>query len=249
MEEQAKVFFENYCKDYEIKKELDLMDTFSHKYYHTYRVVAMMKKLICALDLTLREKELAVVVAFFHDLGRFVQLEKCHVYDDSKSNFDHGLESVKILKECQWCKEQDLTDFETKAIFFAIENHNKFQLRNTTDALSLLLGQLLRDADKLVIMWEEVQKLTINPSGLSDLVEKQFLKQQLIDWDTIQTDIDSLVYYLAFLFDLNFNVSFNILKSEEIPNPYYHLLSLYGSNEICEKIRWCVEHFLKEKSV
>lgn len=82
----AKDFFEKFTKKYNIQNEPTEVETFAYKYYHTYRVVKKMEEILAKLNLTEREEEIAKTLAIFHDLGRFVQLEKTKHYDILKQN-------------------------------------------------------------------------------------------------------------------------------------------------------------------
>ena len=103
----AKKFFEEFVSKYNIK-EGNVTNTYYYKYRHTYDVVNMMEKI--TYNLNEEEKDILKTIAIFHDLGRFVQLEKYKAYDDIKSNFDHALESVKVLEENNFFKNNNIKE-------------------------------------------------------------------------------------------------------------------------------------------
>lgn len=247
MEEQAKDFFEEYCRNFEIKQELDLMGTYSHKYFHTYRVVDKMKEITSRLKLTEKERDLAIITAYFHDLGRFEQLRLSGVYDDSKSHFDHAKESVSVLKKSGYFTKFPIDKCDEEAVYFAILNHNKLKITECDDSLSLLLAKLIRDADKLVIMWESPQHLKCLTNHVSNEIEVQFSHQQLIDWNTVKNESEQLIYYLAFLFDLNFHVSRIILEKEQICSLYYQKLKDFVSFKTIQFLNDTINQFLNSE--
>lgn len=247
MFEKARIFFEEYCKNFEIKKELDLTDSFSHKYYHTYRVVAKMNELLKHLDIDEEIKELARVTALFHDLGRFAQLKKCKVYDDLQSHFNHAEESIRILKAEKWFENNNISAEQSKAIIFAIENHNCLDIKETKNELSLLLAKLIRDADKLAIMWEHPRKSKIQKVAISTNVLEQFKLHRLIDARIVKNKADELASTLAFTFDLNFKESYEILQKEQLTVPFYNQIEKMDSQKTIKILKEEIEHYLKEK--
>lgn len=253
MIENAIVFFENFCKNYEIKKEDDMKSTYSHKYYHTYRVQKWMKSLTKKLKITQREKDLAIITAIFHDLGRFIQLEKYNQYNDHMTKFDHGKESVRILKENNWFSKNKIKKEEEVAICFAIYNHNKIKIEKNSSKLSLLLAKLIRDADKLAIIEEcyHFDSFTqIKEYGkISSMIKKQFQNHQLLNIKDVKTLEDEICYYLAYIFDFNFLETMALLKKNHLLDSYFEILEQKGSKRIKEKIKKEINLFLNHQFI
>ena len=252
MEQNAISFFEEFCKFFKIKKEFDMKMTYSHKYYHTYRVLKWMKNIIKKLNLSDNEKELAKTVAIFHDLGRFTQLTRYSKYNDIKTRFDHGKESIDILKQNNWFTQNNIKLKEEKAICFAIYNHNKLKIEKTEDHLSLLLAKLIRDADKLAIIEEcyQFDSFGENKSygNLSPCIKRQFIKHHLLNAKDINTKEDEICYYIAYIFDLNFKVSLKLIKEKYLLEPYFTLLGQTSSKQIEIKVRNEINLFLNHQN-
>lgn len=248
MEQSAISFFENFCKDYEIKKELDMKSTYSYRYFHTYRVLKWMNVIINKLELTPKEKEFAKVVAIFHDLGRFSQLTKYQNYNDIKTKFDHGKESVSLLKENQWFSKNKITLEEEKALSYAIYNHNKLEMEPTKDIFASLLAKLIRDADKLAVIEESYQFDSFGKEktygNLSPNIKKQFMKHHLLNAKDVITFPDEICYYIAYIFDLNFKESFQLIKENHLLEPYLKILEQTCEKQIKRKIDEEIHLFL-----
>lgn len=206
----AKKFFEEFVSKYNIK-EGNITNTYYYKYRHTYDVVNMMEKI--TYNLSEEEKDILKTIAIFHDLGRFVQLEKYKAYDDVKSHFDHALESVKVLEENKFFENNNIDEYLQKKMCEAIYYHNKLSITGCSkDALEY--AKYIRDADKLGVLYRvgDYDKL----DEISSSVLNTFKKEKLINYSILKTRSDGLLAELAFIFDFNFDISKTILVKEGI---------------------------------
>ena len=84
--------------------------------------------------------------ALLHDTGRYEQLRVYHTFRDSDS-VDHAVFSHDIVKEKGW-----LDGWEDKdAILAAVLYHNRREIPEGLDPLTLACSRTVRDADKLDI--------------------------------------------------------------------------------------------------
>ena len=115
------------------------------KIVHTQEVTKVMERLTQALHLPEKMRRLAYICAVYHDIGRFEQLKRYDTFWDHQS-IDHAQLSCEILKEEHLLEE--LSERERQMILTAIGNHNKLAIEPGLDEETMLLCQLIRDADK-----------------------------------------------------------------------------------------------------
>ena len=80
--------------------------------------------------------------------------------------------------------------------------------------------KIIRDADKLDIFYECIEKFwcdekEVEDSYISEEVLNNYRNNSLIDNKTLKTPLDKLIVVLAFIFDINFEYSFEILEREK----------------------------------
>ena len=108
----------------------------------------------CPAGLPLNEEDIhiASLAGLLHDIGRFNQIVRYHNYSDGDI-FDHATEGVKILFDDGLINKFDFTDKEKEIIRFSILNHNKFLMDECLDEDILKHAKLIRDVDKLDIVY------------------------------------------------------------------------------------------------
>lgn len=218
MYQKALDFFESFVHQYPIDEKDTSLESYYFKYRHTFDVVKRMKELVVENN----DKDLYLTVALFHDLGRFVQLEKYKYYNDIKTKFDHAKESVFILEKYDWFIKNNIPKETQEIIEFAIINHNKI-IVEPCEGLKKELTETLRDADKIGVL----DRLYNNPKDigkLSDDVFEAFQKEKLIPYALIKTGIDGILAEVAFVFDLKNKKSFRIIREEQLLNSRLKLL-------------------------
>ncbi|AKB37672.1 metal-dependent phosphohydrolase [Methanosarcina siciliae C2J] len=195
------------------------------KIEHTRRVCENI--LLIAKSEKISEKEciLAETIALFHDLGRFEQFTKYNTFNDSESE-NHAILGVKILN-----KEGILTRLpgnEIRLILKAVEYHNLMEIPGNV-ALSDKLHffcRLIRDADKIDILrlasegYAEEEKCR-NPAlelylpdtkGYSEPMVSEILNNRMARIEDMKNRNDIKLLRLSWIFDLNFPVTFTLLK-------------------------------------
>lgn len=93
-------------------------------------------------------REVALSAALLHDTGRYEQLKRFNTFKDSES-IDHAVFSHDIVKEKGWLETAGSS--RADAILAAILYHNRRELPDGLDDLSLAASHTVRDADKLDI--------------------------------------------------------------------------------------------------
>ena len=93
-------------------------------------------------------RETAVAAALLHDTGRYEQLLRYNTFRDADS-VDHAVLSHDIVKEKGWLREAGVAN--PGAALAAVLYHNRRELPDGLDAVTLAASQTVRDADKLDI--------------------------------------------------------------------------------------------------
>ena len=211
----AKEALENYLDGYEREN-----DKVKLKIIHTYGVVECSRKIAEGLKLSEEDCKLAHIIGLLHDIGRFEQL-KC--YDSFEpETMNHAAYGVKILFEEGMIRRFVKEDKWDGIIKMAIARHSDYSLQGITDERELLHAQIIRDADKLdncrvklenpIETMLGVQEEAVGMSEISREVMQQFENQTSVLLETRRTKMDYWLSYLAYFFDINFKVTYEIIN-------------------------------------
>ena len=209
------VFFE-YIKNYD-----ETESNISVKKYHSLRV--MENALAIAKDLKLSQEdiELAGLIGLLHDTARFEQWKRFNNFSDKKTGFDHGDEGAKILSENDFLRAYISSSEYDGLIIKAVRNHNKFKIEDGLNERELLHSKIIRDADKLDIFMESIEKMYLTPESekaisiVSDSYYSQFMNEIQIKRVPDQTPLDMIISYVAFIYDINFDYSIREIVKEK----------------------------------
>jgi HD domain len=190
---------------------------------HTEQVCRNMIFLGNALGLSDQDMLLAEIMGLFHDIGRFKQYAVYGTFKDTESE-NHallGLRELAMHNVLDGCTQK-----EKKWITKAIACHNALEIPARENGKTLLFIRLLRDADKLDIWrvfieyYKERDKQpnpvveiglpddsAISPQVAAALHENRFVRLQ-----DLRTSGDFKLLLVSWVFDLNFNHSFKIVK-------------------------------------
>lgn len=231
----------------------DYIDTFDwdnenirRKYFHTIEVANNCYEIANLMGLTDDDKDLAKLIGYLHDIGRFIQITKKNTFNDRK--LDHAAEGVKILFEEGMIRKFIDDDKYDETIKKAVYNHNKFEIVDSLDDRELLFANIIRDADKIDIL-----RINANESKYSfeytpsKKTLESFEKRELVKLIDIKNESDSALCVLAFIFDFNYKESLQILKEKG----YYldFINSLKVSNENVEMFNKIKKQALRELEV
>lgn len=222
---KAKVEFKKFIAKYNNKDDLG----FNLKVAHTYHVAKNAKKLAQELNLKQEEIELAELIGLLHDIGRFEELKILNKFDSL--NFNHADYGIKMLFEDGLIRKFIRDSKYDKIIKLAIYNHNKLKIQENLDERTLLHCKIIRDSDKLdnfrVKKEEKIESIfpkmvnckeEIENSIISENVYNSIKKLECVNLIDRKTPIDYWVCILAFIFDLNFSISYKIVKEKDYIN-------------------------------
>ena len=249
-----KEWFESYTDQFLYQDEIKDYP-FIVKKKHTKRVCAMIDAICDDLDFSkhVRVRELAQIIALFHDLGRFEQYARYHTFKDSES-VNHGIQSIKDLMRNQVLDNIPLRD--RRIIFNAIRYHSVANIPLDKNAETLFYIRLIRDADKLDI-WRifidyyharDIHQSQVIELGVSDRPEcsekilDALMNGRIALISELKTLNDFKLIQLGWIYDLNFRFSFEHVKNENIIEQFADMLPK------TEKIQTIVNNLLKYRN-
>lgn len=213
-----------------LKKYIDQNQPgFELKIVHTYHVLDNAKVIATKLGLNEEDIKLAELIALLHDIGRFEEITFLKQFDSVK--FDHASYGVKMLFDDHLIRDFVEEDSYDEIIKKAISNHSRLSIEEGLDDRTLLHSKIIRDADKLdnfrVKKEEQIQaifpgrvkdKSDMETSFISDKVYEAIRNRKCVDIHDRTTVLDYWVCVLAFVFDLNFRESYQIVKDNNYIN-------------------------------
>ena len=227
---EAKNLFNSYYGKFDISQS-----GIYRKYDHTMRVVDYAEEIAKSLDLSEEDIDLARQCALFHDIARFKQWDEYKTFEDAQS-FDHGDEGYNILKEL------GVTD---EIILLSTKYHNKYAVPDDVDYRTKIFCNITRDADKLDILMEQKKvcediEYKVAKTAVEDIKNhRQVHNLKYSDY----TDATVLLRCVAFIFDLNYKKSFEIIKETDVVNKKFDLiLERFNEDEMKELKRICNEY-------
>lgn len=253
---KAKIALKNFLEQYDDKEHV----SFKLKVVHTYHVAESARRIAEKLKLNQEEIELAELIGLLHDIGRFEELKITNELNNTR--FNHGMHGSKMLFEQGLIKNFIEDRQYDEIIKRAIENHSKLEIEKGLDKRILLHSKIIRDADKLdnyrVKKEESIKaifptrvnkKEDIEESLLSDKVYDAILNKKCVDIHDRVTPLDFWVCILAFTFDLNFYVTYKIVKENDYINALIDRFD-YKDKETKEKMentREIINKFIEGK--
>lgn len=239
--------FIKYTEKYDLNNE-----NIERKQKHSIRVMKISKEIAEGLNLTQEEVDIATLIGLLHDIARFEQYTKYHTFKDSES-VDHGELGVEILNRD--IRKYIETDQYDEIIKLAVKNHNKYKIQEDLNLKQKLFAQIIRDADKIDIFYESVElfwkgrESLVEESTISIEVFKQFLDNTQVKAENKKTPIDDVITIMAFIFDINFKVSFQILKEQDYVNKTLNRYNMHDSEtkQKLEEIRKIANLYIEQK--
>jgi hypothetical protein len=216
----VETYFKSY---YGLDEEVDANIKLKEK--HTFLVVEYGKAIA---EKHLKDQELSLMAmtsCLLHDIGRFSQFKQYRTFRDQDS-FDHSLLGLDIIFKNNLLK--DFTNREQVVIQKAVYCHNKVEIGEGLTNEEKTICNLVRDADKLDIFrvitecYEEPYKhknvfigkgLSEKPGYTQEILE-QFLNRKIIGYSQVVTKDDLKLLQLAWIFDLNFSTSYEIVREK-----------------------------------
>ncbi len=199
------------------------VDAIRFKKEHSLRVRMQAMEIAKQEGFTREECELAELIGLLHDIGRFEQVKLYDSFDDANS-IDHAEYGANVLFE-----EGLIERFTDKkewysVVEYAIRNHNKLELPKTSDSLSYKMGKMIRDADKLDIVYllgvlgnyDSCE----DDSSISSEVSKCFFERSCVKNEFVKTNNDKIASTMLLAFDINFDCCLKNMK--EYLEAYFH---------------------------
>lgn len=214
------------------------------KYDHSYRVMELNEMYATKLGFSVEGILLAKQIGLLHDIGRFEQLRVYNSYDDK--TIDHADYGIKLLFDDQIIKKFIPNRNNDSIIKFAIGNHNKFKLRYSTDDLSNEQAELIRDTDKVDILYNlaslnEIDITTTN-EPLNEKLLTDFRRNELVHYKYVHTYNEELAIYFGYAFDINNDVCLHEVR--KYLDKFYLRLE---HKEIFEEIYNIVQKYISER--
>lgn len=206
------------------------------KYNHSIRVMNLCNNI--ANSIGYNDMDIVSVVGLLHDYGRFHQWTKYKTFDDGRS-VDHGDSGVKFLFDDNDIRYYPLSKDRYTSVYNAIKYHNKYEVPNTLDEDSIILSNIVRDADKLDILdFSSKDNILNTEEDISSMVRDSFGKGKLLKKEIINNYSDSILCYLNFIYDINYDYSFDYLKKNMVLEKVYSKIKKKEMfTEYFEKVR------------
>ena len=216
--EKAKLEFMNYVKNYDQENKMIVL-----KISHAFRVMEQSKNIAESLKLEKEQVDLATLIGLLHDIARFEQMKRYGTYEDKKS-IDHGDLGAEMLSNLSFIRRFVSDDKYDNIIIFAVKNHNKYEIQDGLTDLELLHSKIIRDADKIDILYEATESFWYKESekdfiDSSEFVSDEYFAQiknhkQVVRKKGDVSRIDKIASYMGFIFDFNFEYTFKRTKKE-----------------------------------
>lgn len=188
---------------------------------HTLNVRREILDIGRSLGLEAEDLGIAEILALVHDVGRFEQFARYRTFSDLRSE-DHARLGARILRRAGVLEDWDAAP--RSLVLFAVEQHNRANLPAEADARSLFFLKLLRDADKIDILrvateyYRGLLRHDAIPMGLpdesaiSESVVRGVLAGAVVKVEEIRTLNDFKLLQMAWVFDVHFPRSFEIIR-------------------------------------
>jgi len=188
------------------------------KYYHSLRVMDLSRLIAKNNNFNDNDAEIAAIAGLLHDYSRFEQWTNYNTYNDLDS-VDHGNLAVqRLFDENEICK-YSLNKENYDEISDAIKYHNKLSIPNDLSEHNKLLCKVIRDADKLDILYLSIINKSLFPNNddeISKKVQDAFFKNKSIKIEDVKSDNDKAILVLSYIFDINFKYSYQYIKDNDM---------------------------------
>lgn len=249
--QKAKRALKEYISNYDSNN-----DRIRVKIGHIERVAGMAKEIAGSLKLSEEETQLAELIGLLHDIGRFEQVKRYNTFND-KDSINHGELGVQILFEegliRNFVEDTQCDELIKKSIL----NHNRNRENmQTSSARELLHSKIIRDADKIDIlyMFTFENKETawgsskIEQEKLSDKIYQEFKEEQSIHYENRKTAVDALVSHFAYIYDFTYKYALQIVKEKEYFKKIYERFKFEDkqTQERIDEIYKIIENYIEK---
>ncbi|MFO8009382.1 MAG: HD domain-containing protein [Dehalococcoidia bacterium] len=247
-------WFDNYVAGFK-STDSTLNQAINLKEEHTRRVCREILHIARSLELNDEIVQLAETAALFHDIGRFEQYRRYRTFSDMAS-VNHAELGITVLKEKRVL--HILSKSDQNIILRAINYHNRMKLPDSENERCLLLGKLLRDADKLDI-WnvmlssyerdngerDEALELGLpDTPGFSEQIYVDLRSGAIAEMQNVVNRNDLKLLQLGWVYDINFKPSFIRIRERKYLERFRGVLP--ASREIDDLINLIDKHLLAQ---
>ena len=245
--------FFRYTEQFKKNPKIDI------KRKHSLRVMKNCEKLAVYLGLNNEEIELAKLIGLLHDIGRFEQINKYNTFLD-RNSVNHAELGIQILFEDNKIRDFIQTNQYDNLIRTSILNHNYREISNDIrDDKILLYCKIIRDADKIdifpVVINDGIENAVvfdiddISKENLTCEIMKDCLNHKSCRKEYMKTNIDCIVVWISYIYNLNFNYSLKIIKDNNYIDKMIKLVNYKNekTNNDMEKIRVSVHDYINSK--
>ena len=240
--DKAEKEFIKYSERFNIQDSL-----LKRKQLHSLRVGDLSRQIAQKMKLSDEEIQIATLIGLLHDIARFEQFTKYGTFRDRES-IDHGDLGVAILKKDDYIKTYIEDEKYKDIIYVAIKNHNKYKIEKGLNPKQEMFCKIIRDADKLDIFYEminifyqEKEIENINYSIVDDEILSKIYEKKTINRNHFKKKgkLQEMIILLAFLFDINYQASFEIIWNEKYINQLFQKfdLEMKKQNKKCKKCK------------
>ncbi len=216
--EKAKKYFEEYVGRYDPE-----MSRIRLKITHIEHVAENSRRIAKMAGLSGEDCDLAELIGFLHDIGRFEQVRLYDTFND-RISVDHADKGIEVLFDDGEIRNFIQDDQYDQTILAAVKNHNKYQVADGLPEREQLFCKIIRDADKLDIFrdftvesLEDLVHLETNDVSaeiLSPEFCQKFREEKPLKFAECKTNMDFLVCILAFIYDFNFKETLMLVDEQ-----------------------------------
>lgn len=189
--------------------------------------------------------KLSKVIGLLHDIGRFEQLRVYHSFSD-KDTIDHADYSVQQLFDKGLIKEFWKNEDDYEIIKLSIKYHNKHTLPNNLDDKISMHAKLIRDIDKLDIIYLLGFLGELNTKAIDEPINKEIynsiMNNETAKYKDIKNKNDSIACQFAYAFDIN-----NDICLKEFKDNLYYFYKQIDSEKHFKKIFDEINNYIDER--
>ncbi|MGN1148256.1 MAG: HD domain-containing protein [Lachnospiraceae bacterium] len=210
--------FQDYSGRYDITDEKVRL-----KVEHTERVAALCEQIAESLKLSPEDVELAWLIGYLHDIGRFEQLRRFGTFNDAES-IDHAAYGADILFHDGKIREFVTDGEEDELIRLAVASHSLYRLPEDISERQRMFCQIIRDADKIDILkvnvdfpLEEIYNVTSDElyhCTVTEAVMESFKEEHATLRSLKRTPVDHVVGHLSLVFELVYPISLKLVVEQ-----------------------------------
>lgn len=244
--------FDKYVKQYDITN-----GKIKLKVEHIKRVAKNSRRIATELNLSKEEIDLAELIGWLHDIGRFEQVKRYNTFMD-KNSVNHGELGVEILFKDglirNFVEDTKYDEIIKKAILI----HNTQKVPEGLSREEDIQARIIRDSDKVdiyyVLTTDTIENIysvsTMQDDTIKEEIMNQIKKDRYIDYSIRENAAEVLVSHLIYVYDINYKSSLNIIKEKDyitkLANRFtFRKQDTYNKVQECAKL---INKYLEEKT-